>query len=121
MNCDENRHIKWPAILIQEDQAELVYLSSEQDWLLEQQSHIVQSSRLLDASGITYRLIPAQRTQLKPDKQLSWHVSDEPLRLPRVLALVRQHAGVSGHCCTAKLNAVSMEQIFEIMKYLEES
>ncbi|RTR40201.1 hypothetical protein EKG38_05645 [Shewanella canadensis] len=121
MNHDENRHIQWPAILIQEEQAELVYLASEQEWRLEEQNHIEEMSRLLDASGVTYNLSLAQRAQLKPDTRLSWQVSDEPLCLPQVLALVRVHASVSGHCCTAKLGAETMEQVFEIMKYIEEN
>lgn len=121
MNSDENRHIQWPAILIQQEQAELVYLASEQEWQLEQQSHIEEMSRLLDASGVTYNLSSTQRTQLKTDTRLCWRVSDDLLCLPQVLSLVRQHASVTGHCCTAKLGAESMEQIFEIMKYIEEN
>ncbi|RTR31566.1 hypothetical protein EKG39_12650 [Shewanella atlantica] len=121
MNCDKNMHIRWPALLIQKDQAELVYLASEHDWLLERLTHIEQTDRLLDASGVTYELALAPHSQFQPDKQLSWQLSDEPLRLPQILDLVRQHASLSGHCCTAKLRAESMEQVFEIMKFLEEN
>jgi len=125
MNRDENRRIQWPAILIQEDQAELIYLGSERDWRLQAQSHIDAGSHLLDISGVTHQLSLAHPSEppipQQQDKHPSWRIADEPLSLQRVLALVRQHASVSGHCCTAKLGAESMEQIFEIMKYIEEN
>ncbi len=125
INRDDNNPILWPALLIQEHQAELIYLGSEQDWRLQTQSHIDEGSHLLDISGVTYRLSLAHPTESsilqQQDKHLNWRIADKPFRLHQVLALVRQHASVSGHCCTAKLGAESMEQIFEIMKYIEES
>ncbi|WP_394147390.1 DUF4144 family protein [Shewanella atlantica] len=117
----ENRQIMWPAILIQQDPDGLTYLASEHEWLLETQSHIAVNSRLLDVSGVVYELTPTPHTQRMPDRQLSWQIADEPLYLPQILEFVRQHASLSGHCCTAKLRADSLEQVFEIMKFLEES
>jgi len=114
MNHDQSKPVQWPAILIQEEQAELVYLTSEQEWQLEQQNHLEESSRLLDAVGVTYILSPAYTG-------LSWLVSNKPLCLSEILDLVREHASILGHCCTAKMGAESIEQIFEIMKFLEEN
>lgn len=121
MNHDQNRQIQWPAILIQEEQTELVYLESEQAMWVETLAHLDEYTLLLDRNGVTYELTPAPHTQLKPDTQLSWQVSDEPLCLPRILALIRQHASVLGHCCTAKMGSESIEHFFQIMKFLEEN
>ena len=110
MTSKDNSQIIWPAILIQEGQTELLYLESSNDWLEHAQGHIEASCRLLDSSGNTYLL-----------NQQSWGLSTLIISLTELIELVRLHASTLGHCCTAKMGADTLEQVFDIMKYLEES
>ena len=111
--------ILWPAILIHADHDELVYLDNEQDWEMEAQGHIDEMSQLFDSSGITYRLKLEDIDNGKPNQHLNWRTAPEPLELKQVLSSVRHHASTLGHCCTAKLGANTVKQVFDMMKYLE--
>ncbi|AQS40068.1 protein structure with unknown function [Shewanella psychrophila] len=115
-----NSKIQWPAILIHVDHDELVYCNSEQDWQLEAQGHLDEMSQLFDSSGVSFCLELDKTNDLTQDKHLTWLAAAEPLDLKQVLIYVRRHASTLGHCCTAKLGANTVKQVFDIMKYLEE-
>ncbi|QFU21363.1 DUF4144 domain-containing protein [Shewanella eurypsychrophilus] len=110
MTSEANSQIIWPAILIQEGQTELLYLESSNDWLEQAQGHIDASCRLLDSCGSTYLL-----------NQQNWGLSTLNISMTELIELVRLHASTLGHCCTAKMGADTLEQVFNIMKHLEES
>ena len=111
--------IQWPAILIHMEDDELVYLKNEQDWELEAQGHIDDLSHLFDSSGVSFCLKLDTLDANIPNKHLSWIPATEPISLAQVLSRIRQHASTLGHCCTAKLGANTVEQAFEIIKYLD--
>ncbi|NRB24184.1 DUF4144 family protein [Shewanella sp.] len=111
--------IHWPAILIHAGHDELIYLDNEQDWEIEAQGHIDEMSQLFDSAGISYRLPLADIDNGKPNQHLIWLTATEPLELKQVLSSVRRHASALGHCCTAKLGANTVKQVFDMMKYLE--
>ncbi|EDQ00350.1 DUF4144 family protein [Shewanella benthica] len=113
--------IHWPAILIHTGHDDLIYLANEQDWEIEAQGHIDAMSQLFDSSGITYRLKLEDIDNGKLNPHLNWLIATEPLELKQVLSSVRHHASTLGHCCTAKLGANTVKQVFDIMRYLEES
>lgn len=110
MTSEANSQIIWPAILIQEGQTELLYLESSNDWLEHAQGHIEASCRLLDSSGRIYQL-----------NQQKWVLSTLDISLTELIEFVRLHASTLGHCCTEKMGANTLKQVFDIMKYLEES
>ena len=113
--------IQWPAILIHAGHDELVYLDNEQDWEIEAQGHIDEMNQLFDSSGISFCLKLNNIDGIRPNKHLTWLPTTEPIQLEQVLAHVRRHASNLGHCCTAKLGANTVKQVFDIMKDLEES
>lgn len=104
----DSAQITWPAILIQEGQAELLFLESQANWIVESQGYIEDASRLVDSSGRCY-----------VREQQSWKGSTQTMPLNELVELIRHHASTMGHCCTAKIGARSLEQAFEIMEYLE--
>ncbi|WP_076416581.1 DUF4144 family protein [Shewanella sp. UCD-KL12] len=110
MNYEVNEQITWPAVIIHKGQAELLYLASNEDWLEQAQGHIEANANLLDSTGSLYRF-----------NQNHWQLSTEVISQADLIERVRQHASTLGHCCTAKLGADTLKQIFEIIKYLEEN
>ncbi len=110
VTSEECNHITWPAIIIQQNQAELLYLESNKEWLEQAQGHIEENANLLDSTGALYRF-----------NQNHWQLSAGVISQADLIERVRQHASTLGHCCTAKLGADTLKQIFEIIKYLEEN
>lgn len=110
MISKEHKQITWPAIIIQNGHTELLYLESNRDWLEQAQGHIEANTNLLDSTGSLYQF-----------NQKHWLLSTEVISQADLLERVRQHASTLGHCCTAKLSVDTLKQIFEIIKYLEES
>ena len=106
--------IVWPAILIQPQQNELVYLKSSSDWLIEAQQMIDVESRLLDTSGRSFQLCDLKK------EQGDWEISDQEIKLDELIQRVKMHASLQGYCCSAKLGANNLPQVFDILRYLED-
>ncbi|ACA88074.1 DUF4144 family protein [Shewanella woodyi] len=105
--------INWPAILIQPQQKELIYLESKSAWLIESQHTIDIEAQLIDSLGKSY--------QLREDAGRGpvWSEGSQNIRLEKLIEMIKVHASLTGHCCSAKLGAKDFPQAFEIIHYLE--
>lgn len=106
--------INWPAILIQPQQDELIYLVSDTDWQIESQQTIDASSQLIDSSGRSYQLCHSSKDSF------DWEISSEEIKLEALIKKIAAHASLLGHCCSAKLVAKDFHQAFEIIRHLED-
>ena len=121
--------ICWPAIIKQQDSEELIYLASERDWLefCCLQPHISEHrDQLLDSAGLTFDIViePVLQSTLvhgsQPTADLpQLEISQQPIDIVSFIHLVRQHAVLNGHCCSAKLIFSDIKQGIETVAYLE--
>ncbi|WP_394388714.1 DUF4144 family protein [Shewanella woodyi] len=110
---ENSAEICWPAILIQPQQKELIYLESKSAWLIESQHTIDIEAQLIDTLGKSYQLQEAVGRVPK------WKETSQHIRLERLIEMIKIHASLTGHCCSAKLGAKDFPQAFEIIRYLE--
>lgn len=109
--------IKWPAILVREDDPELVYLRDRDDWNARPDLHVVDrfpTGLLVDSLGKEFEL--NRRGEYKTGLQPSGRVRT----LEEILALVKAHAASSGTCCVAKLYAPTIEAAYGIARSIIE-
>ncbi|WP_028765677.1 DUF4144 family protein [Shewanella fidelis] len=107
--------LHWPIVLKQCDQAELIYLSQLTE-LTEQLA--IQASleelTIIDSQGYCYHPQPC-------DSDIQLHLFAPQPSLQQLIDWVRQHASQAGHCCTTKLSANNIEQLFAILAFIEEA
>ncbi|MFT5234646.1 MAG: hypothetical protein ACI90A_000005 [Shewanella sp.] len=106
--------INWPAILIQPLQGELIYLESKSAWLIESEHTINDNCQLIDYTGASYQLHSAVKGVIE------WKGSCKNISLEELIEMIKVHASLVGHCCSAKLGAKDFPQAFEIIRYLED-
>lgn len=105
--------INWPAILIQPLQGELIYLETKSDWLIESEHAINENCQLIDLTGVSYQL------HSSAEGAREWEISGKIITLKELIALIKVHTSLVGHCCSAKLGAKDFPQAFEVIRYLE--
>ncbi|GIU06848.1 MULTISPECIES: DUF4144 family protein [unclassified Shewanella] len=107
-----NTHsLTWPILLKQPQQDELLYLGSTEE-LIEQLSFLgpLNDLVIIDSEGTSY--------QLESDSRLS--LCSPQLPIATLIDWVRLHASQAGHCCTSKLSANNIAQLFEIVDFIEQ-
>ncbi|MCG9738002.1 DUF4144 domain-containing protein [Shewanella insulae] len=102
--------IHWPLLLKVANDKQLMLLDSQEDWLAERDHLEDEALTLIDSQGISYHcqggFILASGKQIPLSEVVLW-VSD--------------YACQNGHFCSAKIGADSLAQLFEMVRYLEES
>ena len=93
--------IKWPAVIKYNGDDELVYVSSEDEWIRDAASHLYNHSDgdcLIDSSGDIFSLARAQDIIHDPP------ATGDRISLESFIRLVRIHASNSHRCCIEKIN-----------------
>ena len=110
--------MNWPGIIKHSDDAELVYVTDQDQWDNDVDLHYFEydeTDRLIDSSGQIYSLINRQ------DRLISPEPNNQSLSLEEILGLVKAHAAQVGSCCVAKLYAPTIDDAFKIVELLEET
>ncbi|QYJ81802.1 DUF4144 domain-containing protein [Shewanella aegiceratis] len=100
----------WPLLLKVDCDKQLMLLESQEDWLAERDHLEAESLILIDSQGICYH---CQDGALRP--------SGQQIPLSAVVLWVSDYACQNGHFCSAKIGADSLAQLFEMVRYLEDS
>ena len=119
--------IHWPAILQFDQDDELMYLASYQDWLAficANQFTVQTKDRLIDSQGQVYAI----NTQIQIDSSINTCIAELPQLIKRdqdisvlqLLVLVRQYGQFQGHCCSAKIIFTTIEQGIATVAELEQ-
>ncbi|MCZ4335915.1 DUF4144 family protein [Shewanella colwelliana] len=106
--------IAWPLLVKHPHDDHLLLLANLQLWLAELEINPSDEMMIIDSQGLSY----CWRTTADGGEFV---LANEPVPLAQLLDWIRTHASLNGHCCTAKIGANTIEQVFEIMRYLEES
>ena len=109
-----NSHIAWPSVIKYKDTEELLFISSQQDWLTNPEIGNVRfqaGDSLIDSAGLLYPLAGSRDSALQGGSQ--------QLLLEEVLDLVREHASVCGHCCVSKMGAPSIAAALQLVEVIE--
>ena len=109
--------IQWPVLIKYADYEELGYVDNAAVWETEvgsQGAYLNSADILVDSTGISYAISDAA------DGQKFLQQTQSVVSLDEILNWVRVHASMQGHCCVAKLYASSIEEIFVILKSLED-
>ncbi|ABV86018.1 DUF4144 family protein [Shewanella pealeana] len=103
--------LTWPIFLKQPLQDELIYLDSIEEFS-EQVSllGLLDNVFIIDTDGSSYHI--------KSDTLLS--LCSPQLPIATLIDWVRLHASQAGHCCTSKLTANNIAQLFEIVAFIEQ-
>ncbi|TVP14364.1 DUF4144 family protein [Shewanella sp. KCT] len=102
--------IHWPLLLKVASDKQLMLLESQEEWLAERDHLEGESLTLIDSQGICYH---CQDGYLRP--------SEEQIALSQIVLWVSDYACQNGHFCSAKIGADSLAQLFEMVRYLEDS
>ena len=104
--------IHWPAIVHYDNDAELAYVASLQQWLddAELSGFDYQAEdELIDSHGNVFLL------QYKSDTLVRPVASGRSKTLQQVLGLVKAHLSEQGSCCVAKLSAYSIAEAIALL------
>lgn len=107
-----NTHsLTWPILLKQPQQDELIYLGSKEE-LTEQFSMLglLDDVFIIDSNGTSYHIESGPLLSL----------CSPQLPIATLIDWVRLHASQAGHCCTSKLIANNITQLFEIIDFIEQ-
>ena len=103
--------ISWPAILHYRGDDELDFVPDQSAWD-EQQRHCAigyqPGDRLIDSTGRCHLLASVRQCETTGSRNTS-------LNLDEILCLVRAHAAQSGICCVAKIQAMSVKEVIEMV------
>ncbi|MCG9695677.1 DUF4144 domain-containing protein [Shewanella sp. Isolate11] len=100
--------LQWPVMIKHTDDDLLQLLDSPEQWRQEYEQLQANSLTIIDAEGLCYHW------------QQGEFVAAPRIPLEQLIAWLRVHASLNGHCCTAKLGANNIKQVFEILRYLEQ-
>jgi hypothetical protein len=92
--------INWPAVIKYDNDEELVYVGSEEEWIRDAESHLYSQSdgdRLIDSSGNIFSLDHVLNDIQNPP------ASGDRVTLEDFIRLVRIHASNSHRCCIEKI------------------
>ena len=110
--------VQWPAVIKNDDDDELIYIHSQQQWDNDTELHDFDyddSDKLIDSSGKMYTLTIKVKHWVQPRD------SGAKITLHDLLGLVKAHAAQKGSCCVAKLYAPTFSDAFKIIESLEET
>jgi hypothetical protein len=105
--------VSWPIVLLQQNSSELLRLESMLDWS-EQTAMLglLQGSFIVDYSGNSYLLAE--------DNPIRLRLASPQLTMGDLRTSAQLYASENGHCCTSKLNLNTIEQFFEIIRFIEQ-
>jgi hypothetical protein len=109
--------VNWPCIIKYSDDAELVYVKDQYEWVNNSDLHLFEydeSDRLIDSSGDIYIFNKAS------NKYVKLVASGDSMSLVEILGLVKAHAAQKGACCVAKLYAPTISDAFKIVESLNQ-
>ena len=109
--------VNWPGIIKHADDAELVYVSDQSEWDMDEDLHYGEydeSDCLIDSSGNIYTLTKRSDKYVKPEP------SGDSISLNEILGLVKVHAAQKGSCCVSKLYAPTIRDALKIVDSLSE-
>ncbi|MCK8044840.1 DUF4144 domain-containing protein [Shewanella sp. 1CM18E] len=106
--------LQWPIAVKHLQQDELVYLT-ELTELTEQLPMLgsLEELTIIDSRGFSYQIENCAAG-------LQLHLSRPQPSMERLIEWVRLHASQAGHCCTSKLAANNIEQLFTILAFIED-
>jgi hypothetical protein len=110
--------VKWPGIIKHSDDAELIYVSDQDEWDNDADLHYFEydeSDYLIGSNGETYRLDKRKNKYVVPESR------GTTMTLQNILGLVKAHAAQRGSCCVAKLYAPTIIDAFKIVESLNET
>jgi hypothetical protein len=110
--------IIWPVVIKHADDAELSYISDQQQWESDTGLHETDyddADCLIDSSARVFSLTKKQNNIVVPEPR------GESISLYDFLGLVKAHAAQKGSCCVAKLYAPTMTEAFKIIESLEDA
>ncbi|QYK12278.1 DUF4144 domain-containing protein [Shewanella rhizosphaerae] len=102
--------IHWPLLLKVDSDKQLMLLDSQEEWLTERDHLAPESLTLIDSQGVCYHC-----------QDGALHPSEEQILLPEIIQWVSDYACQNGHFCSAKIGADSLAQLFDMVRYLEDS
>ncbi|QYJ93145.1 DUF4144 domain-containing protein [Shewanella spartinae] len=100
----------WPLLLKVASDKQLMLLESQEEWLAERDHLAPESLTLIDSQGICFQ---CQDGDLRP--------SSQQIVLSQIVLWVSDYACQNGHFCSAKIDADNLAQLFEMVRYLEDS
>lgn len=104
--------VNWPGVIKFSADAELLHVSNKSAWDDDVdlcQFDYEKEDYLIDSQGKTYALTE------KVDGCVEPTLLEEILSHDEVLSLIKSHASLLGHCCVSKLNASSIEGLFDLV------
>ena len=110
-----NALLHWPVFIKQLQQDELLYLSQFEE-LHEQLPMLGDLTQVMviDARGCSY--------QISDDNaSVSFSLSAPQVLMPTLIDWVRLHASQAGQCCTSKLMATDISQLFSVLEFIEQN
>ncbi|QQX80955.1 hypothetical protein JK628_03530 [Shewanella sp. KX20019] len=106
--------VSWPIILLQKNSNELLRLESLPDWFEKTELlGVLQDSFIIDYCGDSYLIIEDHPPRLQ--------CASAQLSLGELRHSVQLYASQNGHCCTSKLTLNTIEQLFEIVAFIEQN
>ncbi len=110
-----NKSPQWPVFIKQLQQDELLYVCDLEE-LLEQLPVLgdLEQIVVIDTLGCSYELS-------SDNTSVSFVLSAPQLLLPTLVDWVRLHASQAGQCCTSKLMATDISQLFSVLEFIEQN
>ena len=101
--------LQWPILIKHPQQPQLQLIEHLAQWQQETLHLSPQELQIIDNQGTSYHWQGSQ-----------FQLAAEQMTLATIIHWVRAHASLNGHCCTAKLGANNIAQVFDMMRYLED-
>lgn len=106
--------VNWPIILQQQGSDDLLLVKSLQDW--PEQTNmlgVLKGSYIIDNTANSYLISEDFPTRLQ--------IASPQISLAQLRSTVQRYASQNGHCCTSKLTINTIEQLFEIVAFIEQN
>ncbi len=106
--------VNWPVILLQQDSVDLLLVESSLDWSEQTDMlGVLKGSYIIDDTGNSYLINKDLPTRLQ--------LASPQISLEQLRSSVQQYASQNGHCCTSKLTINTIEQLFEVVAFIEQN
>lgn len=102
--------LNWPILIKHPESPQLQLIDEMSQWQQETLHLCQQELQIIDSQGDSYHW-----------QAETFHPAAKQISLQTIIDWVRAHASLNGHCCTAKLGASNIAQVFDMMYYLEDS
>ena len=109
--------VKWPVLIKYSDYEELGLITDVSGWETEVgvgATHLSTADILIDARGASFSLLEQN------DGSKALVPTQSAVEIDQLLTWVRAHASLQGHCCVSKLYASSIDEVFAILKSLDD-